>query len=106
MDEKVELTLNQVTTPFGTFFSAHEHFSDFYKALKYLNEMKEKMKIFQFNLKSEHWHITYTANVYNDSDNGELDIKLKNSKLDITHIACILDAIDNEMKSDNFITIK
>lgn len=102
MDEKVELTLNQVTTPFGTFFSAHEHFDDFYKALKYLNEMKNKMKIFRVDMKSEHCEITYIISEYPDVDSGKLAIKLNLSILNVGQIACLLDAIDEEIKSYNF----
>lgn len=102
MEEGILLMLNQVTTEWGCSYLEMETFADFYTALGYISDVKEKKQMFRFDLYSPQWHISYIADTYPHIDRGKLTIQIDSKPCDTYKIALILDAIDRTLHSDEY----
>ena len=97
MDKPVELTINEFDLPINLVFALHEHFDDFFQALKFIAETMKRIQILQFKLESADCIVSYKAMPSSNMDRGEYFIKLKTQALNLEQMGELLNALDYEL---------
>lgn len=101
MDKPVELTINEFEPPISLVYALHEHFDDFFQALKFIAETRKRIQILQFKLESDDCIVSYKAMQFPNMDKGEYFIKLKTQALNLEQMGELLNALDFELYSQS-----